>query len=66
MRSIITLVASHICNVLSKEDVAYIVEFGLNRTSVIRSECPSEELTKSNVSMFQIKTCQRKTPSLLQ
>lgn len=55
----LTLAASHIFTVLSNEDVAKIVEFGWNRISVMRRECPSEVLSKSKVSMFQIRTCQQ-------
>lgn len=53
----LTLAASHIFTVLSAEDVANMVEPGLNRTSVMRSECASEVLTQSRVSMFQTNAC---------
>lgn len=56
VRKIRTLSASHIFTVLSKEDVAKRFELGLNRTSVMRRECPSEVLMDWKVSMFQIKT----------
>ena len=57
----VTLAESHIWTVLSKEDVANMVELGLKRTSVMRREWPSEVLTKPRVSIFHIKTCQKKT-----
>lgn len=58
---IVTLAESHIWTVLSKEDVANIVELGLKQTSVMRREWPSEVVTESRVSIFHIKTCQKKT-----
>lgn len=58
----VTLAESHIWTDLSNEDVANTVELGLKRISVMRRECSSEVLTKSRVSIFHIKTCQKKTP----
>jgi hypothetical protein len=55
-RKKLTLAASHIFTVLSKEDVAKIVELGLNRTSVTRRECSSDVLMEPKESMFQMET----------
>lgn len=59
-RKKLTLAASHNFTVLSREEVAKIVELGLNRTSVMRWECPSAVSMEPKVSTFQIKTCQWK------
>lgn len=50
---IITSAAFHSFTVLSKEDDASCVEFGLKRTSVTISACSTGVLSVSKVSMFQ-------------
>lgn len=47
----LTLAASHSFIVLSAEEVANIVDPGLNLTSVILAECASDVVTESQVSM---------------
>lgn len=42
----LTLFASHIFTVPSKEAVAKVVESGLNRTSAMSFECPSDVVNR--------------------